>query len=59
MCVCVWFLGRQAVTCFCYGRSAARRSSVVTQTGETVGAEELCMLSKNASEVIFGPSELS
>lgn len=60
VCVCVFFLGRRAVTCFCYGRRAARRSGVVTQTGETVGAEELTRaVQKNASEVIFGLREPS
>lgn len=51
--VCVFFLGRRAVTCFCYGRRAARRSGVVTQTGETVGAEELRAPSKKTLQRLY------
>lgn len=53
VCVFFFFLWWQAVTCFCYGRSAARRSGVVTQTGETVGAEELRAPSKKTLQRLY------
>lgn len=48
----------KAVTCFCHGRSDARRSGALTWTGEVGRAEEPSG-SKNASEAIYSQNELT